>query len=98
MDNRGSNGGGSFEVEHGPDAAEVPMCIKQDRDRLDMWLEKERCGSKITPRLRTGESEVKVRDDEFVERCIAESGIFLIWSGKAKDDKLRFGGVKAEEV
>ena len=23
MDNGGSNGGGSFEVEHGPDAAEV---------------------------------------------------------------------------
>ena len=53
------------------------MCIKQDRERLDMWLEKERCGSKITPRLRTGESEVKVRDDELVERCIEESWIFL---------------------
>jgi len=60
------------------------MCIKQDRERLDMWLEKERCGSKITPRLRTGESEVKVRDDELVERCIEESGIFLIWSGRPR--------------
>ena len=79
MDNRGSNGGGSFEVEHGPDAAEVP-----DVHKAGSWLEKERCGSKITPRLRTGESEVKVRDDEFVQRCIAESGIFLIWSGRPR--------------
>src|SRR5678816_3995514 len=27
------------------------MCMKQERERLDMWLEKERCGSKATPRL-----------------------------------------------
>src|SRR5678816_3802669 len=60
------------------------MCMKQERDRLDMWLEKERCGSKVTPRLRTGASEVKVRDEELVDRCIERSGIFLIWSGRPR--------------
>ena len=30
------------------------------------------------PRLRTGESEVKVRDEELVGRCMEGSGIFLI--------------------
>ena len=60
------------------------MCMKQERERLDMWLEKERCGSKVTPRLRTEESEVKVRDEESVDRCINGSGIFLIWSGRPR--------------
>src|SRR5678815_813347 len=53
------------------------MCMKQERERLDMWLEKERCGSKVTPRLRTGASEVKVRDEELEDRCIEGSWIFL---------------------
>ena len=44
------------------------MCMKQERERLEMWLENERCGSKIIPRLRTGESEVKVRCEELVDR------------------------------
>src|SRR5688572_10236100 len=60
------------------------MCMKQERERLDMWLEKERCGSKVTPRLRTGTSEVKVRDEELVHRCIEGSGIFFIWSGRRR--------------
>jgi hypothetical protein len=60
------------------------MCMKQERDRLEMWFEKERCESNITPRLRTGASEVKVRDEELDDRCIGGSGIFLIWSGKPR--------------
>ena len=35
------------------------MCRKQVRERLDMWFEKERFGSKDTPRLRTEESVAK---------------------------------------
>jgi hypothetical protein len=58
--------------------------MKQERERLEMWLEKERCGSKVTPRLRTGASEVKARDEELVDRCIERSGIFLIWSGRPR--------------
>src|SRR6218665_2661633 len=59
------------------------MCMKQERERLEMWLEKERRGSKVTPRLRTGASEVKEVEDELSERCIEGSGIFLIWAGRA---------------
>jgi hypothetical protein len=58
------------------------MCMKQVRERLEMWFEKVRLESKITPRLRTGELEVKVRDEDSVERCMVGSGIFLIWSGR----------------
>src|SRR6218665_2053559 len=50
-------------------------CMKQERERLEMWLEKERRGSKVTPRLRTGASEVKEVEDELSERCIEGSGI-----------------------
>ena len=46
------------------------MCMKEAREKLEMWLEKERCGSKVKPRLRTGESKVKVRDGELVARCM----------------------------
>ena len=35
------------------------MCRKQVRERLNMWFEKERFGSKVTPRLRTEESVTK---------------------------------------
>jgi len=56
------------------------MCMKQERERLEMRLEKERYGSKVTPRLRTKASEVKEVEDELLERCIEVSGIFLIWA------------------
>src|SRR6218665_3922212 len=36
----------------------------------------------VTPRLRTGASEVKEVEDELSERCIEGSGIFLIWPGR----------------
>ena len=49
MDDGGGDSGCSFEVKHGSDAAETPggdhvgpMCINQERERLEMWLEKER--------------------------------------------------------
>src|SRR6218665_3147110 len=58
------------------------MCMKQERERLEMWLEKERRGSKVTPRWRTGALEVKVVEDELSERCIEGSGIFLIWADR----------------
>ena len=60
------------------------MCMKQESERLEMLLEKERYGSKVTPILRTVASEVKVRDEELVVRCIEGSGIFLIWSGRPR--------------
>ena len=61
MDNRGSNGGGSFEVEHGPDAAEVPDVHKARsrevgyvvRER-EMWIKNY---TKIANRGVGGESE-----------------------------------------
>ena len=74
------------------------MCMKQERERLDMWLEKEICGLKVTPKLRTGASEVNVRDEELVDRCIEGSGIFLIWSGRPRMINSNFGRFKAEEV
>jgi len=53
------------------------MCMEQRHERLEMWLEKERCGcGKLIPRLRTRESEVKVRDEELVDRCMDGSWIF----------------------
>src|SRR6218665_154391 len=58
------------------------MCMKQERKRLEMWLEKERCGLKVTPRLPTGASDVKVVEEELLDRCIEWSGIFLIWAGR----------------
>ena len=41
---RGSNVGDSFKAEHG---------IKKESESLEMWLEKERRGSRVTPKLRT---------------------------------------------
>src|SRR6218665_2004435 len=58
------------------------MCMKQERKRLEMRLGKERCGSKVTPRLRTEASEVKVVKEELFDRCIEGSGIFLIWADR----------------
>src|SRR6218665_1194854 len=43
-----------------------------------------RCGEiknyGVTRRLRSETSQGKVRDEQLVDRCIARSGIFLIWS------------------
>lgn len=36
------------------------------------------------PRLCTGESEVQVRDEELVDRCMEGSGSFLILSGRPR--------------
>src|SRR6218665_2676121 len=58
------------------------MCMKQERERLEMWLEKERRGSKVAPRLRTGASKVKLVEEELLDRCIEGSGIFLILAGR----------------
>ena len=43
------------------------MCRKQERMRLEMWLEKKRLGSNVTPRLRTEASEVKVMEEELLD-------------------------------
>ena len=43
------------------------MCIKQERKRLEMWLEKGRGGSNVTPRLQTGTSEVKAGEEEILD-------------------------------
>src|SRR6218665_383612 len=58
------------------------MCMKQKRDRLEMWLENERQGSKATPRLRTGASEMKVVEEELLDNRMEESGIYLIWADR----------------
>ena len=59
------------------------MCMKQERKSLEIWLQKKRRGSKVTPRLRTEASEVKVVDDELSERCIEGSEIFLICADRS---------------
>src|SRR6218665_1035446 len=82
MDDGVGNGGGSFKVKHGRMRRRSRMCMKQERERLEMWLVKERLGPKVTPRLRTGESEVKVVEEELLDRCIEGSGIFLIWTDR----------------
>ena len=43
-----------------------------------MWIKK------VILRLRIGESEVKLRDEELMDRCMKGSGIFLIWSGRPR--------------
>jgi hypothetical protein len=43
-------------------------CMKLERERFEMWLENDKCGSKVIPRLRTEESDVKVWDEELVDR------------------------------
>src|SRR6218665_149168 len=55
------------------------MCMKQEVERLEMWLEKEGRGSEVTPRLRKWASERKVVEEELMDRCIKEPRIFLIW-------------------
>src|SRR6218665_490308 len=58
------------------------MCMKQERERLEKWLEEEGGGSKGTPRLPTGASEVKVVEEELLDKCIEGSGIFLIFADR----------------
>ena len=55
------------------------MCMKQEVERLEMWLEEEGRGSEVTPRLRKGASERRVVEEELMDRCIKEPRIFLIW-------------------
>ena len=70
MDNGGSNGGSSFEVDHGSDAAEVTNVHKAGARKVGDVIREGEMLIKVTPRLRTGASEVKVRDEELVVRCI----------------------------
>src|SRR6218665_2676574 len=58
------------------------MCMKQEREGFEMWLENERLGSKVTPRLRIGASEMKVVEEELLDNRMEESRIFLIWAGR----------------
>src|SRR6218665_869119 len=58
------------------------MCMKQERERMERWMENERLGTKVTPRMRTGASEMKVVEEELVDNRMEESGIFLIWAGR----------------
>ena len=46
---------------------------------------------KVTPRLRTGASEVKVVEEKLLDRCFEGSVIFLIW-------EFCFGRVETKEV
>jgi len=48
------------------------MCVKQEFERLQKWVEKERCGSEVMPRARTEESEVKVKDEALVDRWLGQ--------------------------
>src|SRR6218665_2503453 len=80
MDDGGGNGGGSFRVKHGSDAAEVTD-VHEAGAVGDVVGEREiriESNTKIADRA----SEVKVVEDELSERCIEGSGIFLIWAGR----------------
>ena len=54
------------------------MFTKEERERLEMWLEMESCGSERNkPRL-----EVKVRYERLLDSLgiVKANGIFFIWS------------------
>src|SRR6218665_1509763 len=83
MDDGGGNGGGSFKVKHGSNAAEVSNVheagageVGDEVGEREMRIE---CNTKITD---SGISEVKEVEEELSERCIEGSGIFLIWAGR----------------
>src|ERR1043165_6008864 len=68
----------------GSDAAEVTNVHEAGARKVGDVIREGEMLSKVTPRLRTGASEVKVRDEELVVRYIEESWIFLIWSGRPR--------------
>src|SRR6218665_1041811 len=82
MNNGGGNGGGSFKVKHGSYAAEVTDVHEAGAGEVGDVVGEREMRIEITPRLRTGASEVKEVEDELSERCIEGSGIFLIWAGR----------------
>src|SRR6218665_2413482 len=78
MNNGGGNGGGSFKVKHGSNAAEVTDVHEAGAGEVgDVVGEREmriESNTKIT--------EVKEVEDELSERCIEGLGIFLIWADR----------------
>ena len=74
MDDGGGNGGGSFRVKHGSDAAEVMDVHEAGAGEVgDVVGERE-----MRIKGNTKIAEVKVVEDELSDRCIEGSGIFLI--------------------
>src|SRR6218665_1834648 len=82
MDDGGGNGGGGFRVKHESDAAEVTDVHEAGAGEVGDVVGEREMRIKVTPRLRTRASEVKVEEDELSERCIKGSGIFLIWADR----------------
>src|SRR6218665_3185132 len=82
MNNGGGNGGGSFRVKHGSDAAEVTDVHEAGAGGVGGVVGEREIRIKSSTKIGTGASEVKVVEDELLERCIEGSGIFLIWADR----------------
>lgn len=54
MDSGGSNGGAVLKSSIGQLRQSSLVCIKQEQEGLEMWLDEEKCGLKVEPRLWTG--------------------------------------------
>src|SRR6218665_3620157 len=82
MDVGGGDGGGSFKVKHGFDAAEVTDVheteVGEVRDVVGEGEMRMKSNTKIAGRA----SAVKVVEEELLDRCIEGSEIFLIWAGR----------------
>src|SRR6218665_3617259 len=83
MDDGGGDGGGSFIVKHGSDAAEATEVHKVGAGEVgDVVGEREMRIKSITPILRTGALEVKVVEDALLKKCSEGSQIFFIWADR----------------
>ena len=80
MDDGRGNGGGSFIVKYGSDAAEVTGVHEAGAGEVGDVVGEREMRIKVTPRLRTGASEMKVED--LLDNRMEESGIFLISAGR----------------
>jgi len=82
MGDGGGGGGGSIRVKHGSDAAEVTDVHEAGSGEVvDVVGERE---MRIKSNSKIGDmgTEVKVVEEELLERCIEGSDFFLIWADR----------------
>src|SRR6218665_94321 len=76
------NGGGSFRVKHGSDAAEVTDVHEAGAGEVGDVVGERELRIKSNTKIADRAPEVKVVEDEQSERCIEGLGIFLIWADR----------------
>src|SRR6218665_4183999 len=77
MDDGGSNGGGSFRVKHGSDATEVKDVHEAGAGEVGDVVGEKEAKIKSNTKIADRASEVKVVEDELLERYIEGSENFL---------------------